>query len=45
VEILVPKVLDNVEIGGILVENWCQIGEKQVGKHLSLVTLSLASSP
>jgi len=29
VEILVPKVPDKVEIGGNLVENWCQIGEKE----------------
>ena len=29
VEILVPKVPAGVEIGGNLVENWCQIGEKR----------------
>jgi len=29
VEILVPKVLGKVEIGGNWVENWCQIGEKR----------------
>jgi len=29
VEILVDKVPVSVEIGEILVENWCQIGEKK----------------
>ena len=42
-EILVPKVPDKVEIGGNLVENWCQIGEKEVGNYLPLVALSLVS--
>ena len=28
VKILVPKVPVKVEIGGNMVENWCQIGEK-----------------
>ena len=33
VEILVPKVPVMVEIGGNLVENWCQNGERRkVGK-------------
>jgi len=32
VEILVTKVPVMVKIGGNLVENWCQIGEK--GRHL-----------
>ncbi len=31
----------NMEIGGNLVENWCQIDEKRAGKYRLLVSLFL----